>query len=322
MASFRLIEAPLRSRSGWTAPRRRFTVVALILLPLLAGGTLAACAATGWNRDWTGVTAQADHIAYAEYTDAAFTPAACTWPVTNSRGTILLVGDSQAYSYADGVVAAANSLGYDVVVSSISGCPFGALAATGKHVVDCADWQKQVLDFALETRPDVVMIANRSAGYRNTELGWRTIEDENGDKVTSTNAPALYEESLEPVVSAMTAAGIPVVLMQNIPSPPTPYEMESFAASTLFIQWVANDTVDSFPTGAALDSAQKSRTVEAQIAADYPVTLFDPFEYLCAGSECALGVDGYPMYLDVAPDRSCAHMVQWRDRRGDRHSRE
>jgi hypothetical protein len=53
-----------------------------------------------------------DHVAMSRgCTDQPFDPDLCRWGNGLSNGTIFLVGDSQAYAFADGVIEAAARLG-------------------------------------------------------------------------------------------------------------------------------------------------------------------------------------------------------------------
>src|SRR5207253_12945 len=55
----------------------------------------------------------------------------CTWAVSHPRGRIVLVGDSTASAVSEAVIAAGNSAGYDVTISTYFGCPFVSLNVYG-----------------------------------------------------------------------------------------------------------------------------------------------------------------------------------------------
>jgi hypothetical protein len=216
---------------------------------------------------------------------------------------ILLVGDSQAYAWADGVIPAAKKLGYAVVVSSISGCPFGSLNSTGNHVVNCKSWQSEVLNYALKEKPDLVIIANLSSGYTMPESPWRTLIDENGVPANSQNANWLYFDSLFDVVLPLKEKNIPVLIIQNIPSPPIPVPTGAKAGKTIFSRYLSSSAGPQMFSGyESVKHSERSRAVETNLSIDVGVNLYDPFRYLCNPgiSQCRSFVNGFPIYLDGA----------------------
>ena len=60
-------------------------------------------------------------LARAGCVDKEFTPSKCSWNVSPSKGSVLLVGDSQAYAAAEGVQLAANRLHLNFLGISASG---------------------------------------------------------------------------------------------------------------------------------------------------------------------------------------------------------
>jgi len=154
--------------------------------------------------------------------DTEFDSLHCLWNSEPNKGLVLVVGDSQAYATADGVISAANRLGFQTVVSSISGCPFLDVDTSGDKTINCRAWQTHVMDFILRVKPDFVVIANRTNGYVNPESGWRTFLDTNEASLSSrTEALPFYLDSLDRVFRKVTAVGSRVILIQNIPEPST-----------------------------------------------------------------------------------------------------
>jgi peptidoglycan/LPS O-acetylase OafA/YrhL len=151
--------------------------------------------------------------------DRVFDPVTCTWAVDRSKGNVLLVGDSQAYANADGVIKAGNSLGFNVVVSSESGCPFIGLDTTGAKIVDCLEWQRDIKGYIKEKKPEFVIISNRTTGYLNPGTGWRVLIDQNGNPVNNRkDSLRLYRLYLLKTIDFISIKS-KVVLIQNIPEP-------------------------------------------------------------------------------------------------------
>lgn len=207
---------------------------------------------------------------------------------------MLLAGDSQAWSWADGVIEGAALVGFDTVVSSRSGCPFAAIDTTDEKSLDCPSWQGQVLDHALKTRPRVVVIANRSSGYTRPELGRRTVLDGKGRPASAATAEGLYEAALESVVTTLRGAGIGVVILQNIPEPP---RMEDRASLLRLL--VPAPARGPFDTGPSLAIRARAASAESRVSAGDPGTvLYDPIPLLCPAGACPFRMGGRSVYLD------------------------
>ncbi len=225
--------------------------------------------------------------------DAGFDPVGCLWESQNSKGLIMIVGDSQVYGNADGVITAANALGYNVLASSVNGCPFLDIQSSGEGLINCRDWQNQVMDFILKSSPDVVMIANRTNGYVNPENGWRTFLNSDRSPILSREASIVaYEDSLERVLAKLTSSQIPVVLFQNIPEP------KVAGTHSMLTKWMNRDrTVQTPLETMSVDyevSARENRLLQQFANAK----ILNPVPGLCPNNICVLVEDGAELYRD------------------------
>lgn len=291
--SYRFIELPIRFRR---TPSPRGTVwlaVASLGVPIALAGLLAVGAKGTWWMDWPRSYAYQDSASYARGChDSAPGLPECRWePSTGSAsGTVLLVGDSQALSLSDGLIAANDSLGLATEVSSYSQCPFAA-AGRIDFAYDnpgCAGWQQQALDYALESGPDLVVIANRP--YVNQMTGGTTLLDAVGDVPPNSEASAAaWVDALDAVVRPLREAGIPVLIASSVPE--ADYDMPP------------NGMVHRGRDRATLREAAARRAVplaaEQQVVAMNPGTkLFDPFPVLCGPEVCPDAADGAYLYAD------------------------
>jgi len=82
----------------------------------------------------------------------------CMWPASGSkRGTIYLAGDSNAGQLTEAVVAAGNSLGYDVITRTHHGCPFVDLEGKRLRTADdVADSPAVCRAFVLDSIPAII----------------------------------------------------------------------------------------------------------------------------------------------------------------------
>ena len=237
---------------------------------------------------------RSQHVAVAANcvnTDIA--PERCRFGPSDAKGTIFMVGDSQAYAVADGVIAAASELGYDVVVSSRTGCPFLGRDSSGDNRLPCRPWQIAALEYALESKPAAVVIANRSAGYVHPEWGWRTAATDDGRKASSvTEAAALWREGMSDVIRPLADADIPVLVVASVAEMPQFSDQRSIFAQTFGAQ------AYEVPTDDVVAARQPALDAEAAALQPHPRSaIFDPVPVLCT-EVCASAVDGTMLYQD------------------------
>ncbi len=221
-------------------------------------------------------------------------PTACRFGPANALRTVLLAGDSQAYALADGVIDAAARLGYDTIATSHTGCPFLARESNGVHNYPCRSWQRSIVDYALKARPDVVLIANRSAGYVHPEWGWRTASTDAGGMAGSiSEAAALWRKGLDPIVGALTRAGIPVVIIGAVP------EMHGYTDGTSLLSKAFGSTDFDLPRRQLEADRKPALDVERSVAAAHRgAYVYDPFPALCDAQTCAATRNGDVRYQD------------------------
>jgi peptidoglycan/LPS O-acetylase OafA/YrhL len=136
MLSFRFVEEPIRRRQRWPSARATAWIAAAsFAVPLVCAIGLSAAADRSWgDRDLAAMQAMVapNHIDITARC-ASMTPlgasarAACVWPAASSpgsRGTVLLIGDSNAGHLSEPFIAAAHALGYDAQLATAGGCPF------------------------------------------------------------------------------------------------------------------------------------------------------------------------------------------------------
>jgi hypothetical protein len=214
--SFRFRENPVRRRPH--ERRRTSALVAVcIIIPCLAGTALAALANDGWgsarNRQYlteakTNALTDNDHcllgglVAQSQLTE-------CRYRVSDSKGLIVLAGDSHAAALSNGVVGAGNALGYDVQVTAASACPFTSWSRVqNQETLNCG----QVFDWTMEQlvrdAPHIrlVVISQADAGHV------RSLGAE-GVKQPLRN----WARSVRAVLSRLSAAHIRVLLVLDVP---------------------------------------------------------------------------------------------------------
>jgi peptidoglycan/LPS O-acetylase OafA/YrhL len=108
----------------------------------------------------------------------------CTWHEPHARGTVVLVGDSNAGHFTEPVVRAAKQAGYDVTVATLWSCPFVDLRVEpgeGDFHKACRHFFSGTLTTLERTHPSLVIMASRSDYYvEGEEVGLGAPASESG----------------------------------------------------------------------------------------------------------------------------------------------
>lgn len=324
IASYRFLEQPVRQLRPRSRPRAAAVILTTLTVPIVMCATLLVGANAGWGLTDTqqvaggsagtaaatdldmsvadgevaggeGGSLRSQHIAVkAGCVNTDLLPLKCTFGPANSRGIVLLAGDSQAYAVADGVVLAAEQLGYDTLVTSRTGCPFLGRESSGVHNHPCRSWQKSIVAYALKTKPKAVVIANLSEGYIHPGDGWRTAATDSGGRAGSTaEAVSLWRKGLEPIVSTLRKAGIGVVILTSGP------QMVGYTVGTSLLSQAIGSRDFSISRGDSEASRKPAIDAERAVAKAYPGTLVhDPNPSLCDNTDCWASRDGIAYYQD------------------------
>ncbi|MBV5332242.1 hypothetical protein JZU54_01400, partial [bacterium] len=123
-----LVEQPMRTWT-WITPRKSVGLLIVCVAPTLIVAFVTAQAVQfGWGQPWS----MGAHVAMQRNCDAQPSDfGTCTWNPDGESGTVFLVGDSQSWALADGVIEAATNLGMATTVVSTNACPFVDPATAG-----------------------------------------------------------------------------------------------------------------------------------------------------------------------------------------------
>jgi len=177
--SYRLVERPIHRRQI-LGSRRATAVMGVVCVALasIAGGALVLASRHSWDRPSLAAlqaTIGPEHLDQISGCDQA-TPLGsplrppCTWTVGHPRGTILLIGDSNAGQLTEPVLAATRHLGYDMQVASYGGCPL--LVRPRYFNASCQQFvEGTIAAIKARTTPyAAIVLSNASVGYVNGPL--------------------------------------------------------------------------------------------------------------------------------------------------------
>lgn len=289
--SYRFIELPIRFAANITNRQTGLLAIVSFGIPLALAAFLAVGARNTWWMEWPRAYTFQESASYVRGChDTSPGLPECRWGPADATRTVLLLGDSQALSLSDGLIAADDSLGLATEVSSYSQCPF-AVSGRISFTYDnpgCAGWQQEALDYALSAKPSLVVIANRP--YVNQMTGGTTLLDPSGNVPSDSAASAAaWVDALGGVVRPLREAGIPVLIASSVPE--AAYDMPP---SGMVHRGRIRATLAEALARRAVPFAAEQQVVDANPG----TTLFDPFPVLCGPEVCPDEADGAYLYAD------------------------
>lgn len=222
--SYQLLEQPLRF-NAWLGTQTKRSLAMGITLSAI-GAIAAGGVATFVHRLASSPTQKAISASTSlpsaasnrgcllEFTDA--NAVGCSFGATSSSKTFVLLGDSHADEWSTPLAALADSEGWHMVTYLKSSCAVAKIPVYNirLHRVspECAIWRSQALDSIVRLGPDAVIIVEFSSGYirgPHSDLGEHAVDLET------------WSAGLENSLRQLQAAGIPVILVRDSPTPAT-----------------------------------------------------------------------------------------------------
>lgn len=282
--SFDRVERRFRTKAPLTA-RQKVSLFALL------GSSFFGVALLGIGSRyelWSGGTSgeASGRLAYGcvDQPSVAFS---CSFNQGGEKGEVLLIGDSQAYTYAEGMAAAARPLGIEVSVVSRSGCPF-LQPTTSVKIAGCGEWQEKAIEMVASSNFDLVLVANRSAAY--VEPGWLGYVQGRTGATSVTESLLLYESSLEQGLRQILP-GRRVLIVGPLPEP------EGFmVGESILTRVIPSVRPSNFKPKPSL-AVDQIAALETRASENFEGVLrLDPASQLCERDSCRLRNDGGALY--------------------------
>lgn len=305
--SYRFVENPIRFNDRLTGRRVVPLVIACVAVPVLACLALLAtnrilndsepvqsiAAATRLHADHERGCDQGVPIGEA-------TPAECTWSVPDPRGTIVLIGDSNAGHFTEPIAEAANDLGYDLTVAVYTGCPFTDLIrmdwVEGRQ---CHRFVTDSVTALIAMDPALVVIASSGSFNVNSD-GVRLRDPHTGELAdTIDERTQMWELGLSAVLSRLSGAGIPTVVVHTVPHFGDIQE-DWVLARCPTITMFAGTCGTSIDRDEVDRQQRRAREAERRATIDVPAaTTVDFTEDICSAATCSSEHDDLVLYNDA-----------------------
>ncbi|MDO8392277.1 MAG: acyltransferase family protein [Actinomycetota bacterium] len=298
--SYRWLEEPIRHVKSGGRHRTLLVAAVCVVAPLAAAVSLEA----GHHvlLDTSIASAFAPHLADASGCDSSVPlerrdTEQCVWEYGVATN-IVLIGDSNAGQFSEGMRAGAQRVGARLTVATYSSCPFVPFVVwqAGDELTECRKFVEGSLRALISMRPDAVYLASSSDAYIGTSIFEFAVDGESARVVDPTAKAEMWQAGLAQIVDELTSAGIRVVVIHPVPKFASRWRPVNMAPLRLL----------GFPDGATIEISRvealgrRQRAVDAEDAATKlaGASTIDPFDQLCPGDPCRTRVGSTWMYRD------------------------
>lgn len=314
VASYHWVEQPIRNLRCLDAQRWTKLIVTTILAPVTLAAGLGFAVTQGW---WNDQVRQLQP-AHAPtdlgcFSTGPFDPDyfdACTWNAGAPGEPIYLVGDSNAWQFAEAAIYAGTALDRPVSVVTTPSCPFvdsvfPRVVSESQYLPDpnqpnsfdhCPAYMSSTLAWLESSPPGVVIIAGIDQYWWDPAIGVAL----GNSQVLSTETRKLsaLRASLIATVRGLQQSGHSAILVQSIPTYRNPLPIWDPAKCSMTVIVAGNCAKSSTLT--TLNEIQgPSRSVIEEVAEITGSTALDPRPFFCTSDECSTERGGKSIYRDA-----------------------
>jgi peptidoglycan/LPS O-acetylase OafA/YrhL len=224
----------------------------------------------------------------------------CRYKGDAGKPQVVLLGDSNAAQYADGLIDAGRELDRTIVVATVPLCAMNLVETYDRSGTSqrCLDRAKEVLAWLADEPPSIVFVA--AANQVVDRDGFSVRDGETGEKASSVSAKArIWEAGLERTFKEIQDQGHRVVQMQTIPHFWRDGEAWS-AGDCSFPQLLfRRDTCGPTMTRKEADAEHRAGLeAEEQAARSTGVGTLDVTDQICPDGTCSVRRGNFWVYRD------------------------
>lgn len=290
--SYRFIEQPTRKGSRWSGRRVVMlglgcTAVALVFMAGLAAfPDIHSAGQAAVERSLERQGPQPKGCLVVQHDDDPRTEYHCDWSVPRPRGSIVLVGDSQAGMFADVLAKEATQAGYALNISYRPSCPFADVRRGGlDSTVNCRAYYKRTMTALEITHPDLVVVASLQDAYVRQDGSTMTDPVTGKQAHTVAERAEIWRDGLTRTLKSLTHSGMRVAVISTIPQL-SPFNISECPAWRLWIEPTSCNRTLSRKRVEAFRAPGWEAT--SQAVASVPNThLVDFIDGLCSSVSCS-----------------------------------
>ena len=224
-----------------------------------------------------------------QMTELPFPIEKCSHLVNQPKGTVLLIGDSQAGSISDGVLSATKSLNLNFVVWYNDGCPIFPRPTEERS--DCANFQKSIPKLISSIKPDLIVVANKASlyGMGGGQHGGLSIKNADGSTPdTYSETIQMWTDGIQVMFSSEPFVNSKILYVQQVPT-------SKPISPTLIRKSQMNSSFDLNFSSNRNEIVKEERQVLERFA---NIEVFNPAETLCPNGRCSTSINGDSLYSD------------------------
>jgi len=225
----------------------------------------------------------------------------CSIGKPDAPPTFLFWGDSHALSMASAVHLSAQRQGAAGLLAVRTACP-PLLSIDRRGERSCYEFNEAIIEYIGErTEIATVILGARWAlatnGTRYKSESGRTVSmiDVSSGETQAGNNVALFELGLRRTVKALEKQGKKIVLVAQVPE--VGHDVPSASYSAKLTGRDVNAMIAPSVAEYRERTASVTRVFDA-LRSELPVTIVDPSKLLCTDKNCAVVIDGTPLYRD------------------------
>ena len=314
LASYVWVEQLGRTLSWVSGRRLPYFVLATIFTPLVTAVFLGAMSRIGpWSLQRQIAMAEHAPTERGCMTDGPFTSATiadCEWNSTASGQPVYLVGDSNAWHFAEAAIGAGEQLGRPVWSFTTPSCPL----ISGLEIVSvrqskffpgiirphefdhCSAYVRTTLRWLDSASPGTVIVAALDQYWWDLSFG---ISLKGGERTTDPERKAtLLKVGLTSTVKRLRAAGHQVVLVQTIPTYRNPTPIWDPRSCTAFSVYQGT-CFRSVPLKFITELQQASRAAVDEAGQITGSTVLDLRSWFCNLDSCSTQKNSVSQYQDA-----------------------
>ncbi len=221
----------------------------------------------------------------------------CAFPADAPVGRAMLVGDSNAGHFSEGVIDGMAQINFDLEITTRSSCPFADLAVRwqANELTECRSHNDETLTRLLAEPVDLVIIGHAVDWYTSTDrFSFAKAPAAASFDNTPDGKAVLMATGTAEYVSQLRDAGMQVVVVQPVPRP---LQWEPGACSV--IRWGA----ESDSCTLEIEAAEENQSAAAIALVRERVEragarVVDPGAQWCDAERCRTRLDGRHLYRD------------------------
>jgi hypothetical protein len=221
--------------------------------------------------------------------------------VPDARGSVFLVGDSNAGQFTEPVARAANAASLNFTVATHTGCPFADVVteyASSFDTSGCRRFVEGTIRGLARLRPSLVVVASSSTEYLHAGNGV-TFRDRAGRVAKTEQEKArMWRDGLASALHTLDEAGVPVLVVHTVPH----FSDFDLRLCPVFRLYRDPGTCGRSITRAEVAGQQRlaASAESAAVAGARRATAIDLTDDLCTPTDCSTYRSGQWIYRDGA----------------------